>query len=177
MIEFTSKHAFHSNVLMGPPGGNEWEPTAWKLCEIWQAGIIKCDASKLHTACSCLLSRPLCEHFTQKGLREGKYWTSMTPTLECLLAVGLRNFMVLYYFLVIAAIQSHNFMWGRRVHMQHCRFEMMGLLRDTGLQRKSAFKTFILFHASYSVFCVRCACCKLSYALQVWPKGLINQTN
>lgn len=78
---------------------------------------MKFDARKQHTACSCLLSRPVCEHFTQKGLREGKYWTSMTPTLERLLAVGLRNCIVLYYFLVVAAIQSHNFMWGRRVHV------------------------------------------------------------
>lgn len=30
----------------------------------------------------------------------------------------------------------------------------MGLLCDPGLQRKSAFKAIILFHASYSAFCL-----------------------
>lgn len=57
----------------------------------------------------------------------------MTPTLEHLLAVGLRNCIVLYYFLVVAAIQSHNFMRGRRVHV-HRRADEDGVYKGRDLK-------------------------------------------
>lgn len=83
-----------------------------------------------------------------KGAERGKIFNvndSNIVWMECLLAVGLRICIVLYYFLVVASIQYRNLMWVSRVDLQHLSLELMGISH------------IILFHASYYMvyFCPR----------------------